>query len=142
MFHGRYGNDDLNRGLIYFCLGLFVLNLLLAIIVPSTLVGRIISALSLICCLVVLWRMFSRNFEARARENAAYLRLRSKFFKGGPRNGAPRAKVVRKSPTFEERRKYKYFICTQCAQRLRVPRGKGKIRVTCTRCGNKIDMKS
>ena len=39
-------------------------------------------------------------------------------------------------------RQYKYLLCPQCTQRLRVPRGKGRIRVTCTNCGNVFETKS
>jgi RNase P subunit RPR2 len=53
-----------------------------------------------------------------------------------------RARKVKKNPTWSEIRQYKYLICPQCTQRLRVPRGKGRIRVTCTRCGNVFETKS
>ena len=43
---------------------------------------------------------------------------------------------------WREYRTYRYLICPQCSQRLRVPRGKGKIRVTCTKCRNQFIAKS
>lgn len=53
-----------------------------------------------------------------------------------------RARRARKNPTWNEIKHYKYLICPQCTQRLRVPRGKGRLRVTCTRCGNKFETRS
>ena len=60
----------------------------------------------------------------------------------GAKPAGQRAKRARKNPTWSEMRQYKYLICPQCAQRLRVPRGKGRIRVTCTNCGNVFETRS
>ncbi len=98
-------------------------------------------------------RMFSKDQSKRYRENmkfqAAVTAVRSwfrrTFQKGGsaaPRPKTHRAHKARKNPTWSEIRQYKYLICPQCTQRLRVPRGKGRIRVTCTRCGNVFETKS
>lgn len=138
MFHGRYGGDQLNRALMFLALGIIVVNMF----VPNAnYVSNILSITSTGLFVVMMVRMFSRNFEARSRENAVFMKFWSKVA-GWFQNRSSRAKVVNHTPTFQERRKFKYFYCTQCAQRLRVPRGKGKIRVTCTRCGNKFEMKS
>lgn len=141
MFQGRYGNDHLNRALGFTAIGVALVTMFLRYDSP---VRYACTAVSTICIAVLLFRMFSRNFAARASENAKFLAwwnpLKAKF--GSYRAGGSRARTARQNPTFEERRKYKYFICPQCAQRLRVPRGKGKLRVTCTRCGNKFEIKS
>ena len=54
----------------------------------------------------------------------------------------PAIKKAGKNPTWAELKQYKYLICPQCAQRLRVPRGKGRIRVTCINCGNVFETRS
>ncbi len=140
MFQGRYGNDYLNRALSIIAIVFAVLN----IFMPNGLIRMVFSAIWFLCIGCMFFRMFSRNFEARRRENEKFMKfyfpLRQRF--AAWRAGGPRAKTAKSNPTFEERRKYKYFLCTQCAQRLRVPRGKGKLRVTCTRCGNKFEIKS
>jgi hypothetical protein len=91
-----------------------------------------------------VFRMLSRNINTRKKENENFLRmsmpLRTRFYAW--RDKAPRAQRTGKNPTFSDMRKYKYFSCTQCAQRLRVPRKKGKLLVTCSRCGNKFEIKS
>ena len=42
----------------------------------------------------------------------------------------------------EERRTYKVFICPTCKQKLRVPRGKGKISISCPKCGTSFIKKT
>lgn len=143
MFNGRYGVDYLNKALSVVVLALIVVTLFL----PYGVVRNILYAIQLALLAIMFFRMFSRNFEARRRENAEFFRVFGPFiqkFSKHKTGGAytQRAKKAKKRITFEERRKYKYFYCIQCAQRLRVPRGSGKIRVTCTRCGNKFDMKA
>lgn len=140
MFQGRYGNDHLNRALSIVTIVLVLIGMFLP---RNSIAGLALSAISMVLIVWMIVRMFSRNFSARAAENAKFLvwwtplknKLRAFF-------GGSYARTARHNPTFAERRKYKYFLCTQCAQRLRVPRGKGKLRVTCTRCGNKFEIKS
>ncbi len=140
MFQGRYGNDHLNRALSIVA----IVFALLAMFLPrNSIVGLAFSAISMVLIVWMFVRMFSRDFSARAAENAKFvvwwMPLKNKFQAFFSKNAA---RTAGHNPTFAERRKYKYFICTQCAQRLRVPRGKGKLRVTCTRCGNKFEIKS
>ena len=108
-------------------------------------------AAALLNLLVV--RMTSRNQTKRNQENMRFLTIvtavgdwfRRTFRSGTTANGsyqAPRAKKSGKKPSWNEMRQYKYLLCPQCAQRLRVPRGKGRIRVTCTNCGNVFETKS
>lgn len=71
-----------------------------------------------------LFRVFSRNLAARQKENQAFLkvwRLIVQWF------SFQRTK-------FRERKQYKYFKCPHCGLKLRAPRGRGKIQVTCQRC--------
>ena len=79
-----------------------------------------------------LFRMFSRNVYKRQAENTRYLYRMNR--------------LRRKWESFKERWKnrkdYKYLRCQHCGQMLRVPRNKGKIRVTCTKCGEKVVIKT
>ena len=141
MLQGRYGNDQLNRALFIAGMGLNLLSLFMPVM--SYFKG-LFNALGLICYILAILRMFSRKMEARAAENRHFLLCWNKATAWVQRRktAGPRAKTAKANPTFEERRKYKYFMCNQCTQRMRVPRGKGKVRITCTRCGHKFDMKS
>ena len=121
---GRYGSDQLSRFLSFLALALIVLN----IFVRSTVLWLLgIAALAL-----VYVRMFSRNYEKRRKENERYLQWKYKLT-GGVRNWADRQK---------QRRDYVFFRCPSCRAMLRVPRGKGKIRVTCRKCGNAFERKT
>lgn len=42
----------------------------------------------------------------------------------------------------KERRKYIITSCPKCAQKLRVPKGKGKIIVTCSKCCSEFRLKT
>ena len=75
-----------------------------------------------------LFRMFSRNLPKRRSENAWFL-----------------TKIVNplKSQRARSRDKdHKYFTCPQCRTVCRVPRGKGKIIITCPKCGTSIHGKT
>ncbi|MEL7610734.1 MAG: hypothetical protein AAGU74_14675 [Bacillota bacterium] len=136
MFQGRYGMDRLNRTLIFIAVGISVVSLFLP---RASTAGMIITGVSTALIIVVLLRMFSRNFAARQSELYRYLALENKLraFWARARGG-----YRKQADELKDRRKYKYLTCPQCSQRLRVPKGKGKLRVTCTRCGNRFETKS
>lgn len=78
------------------------------------------------------FRAFSRNIYQRQRENARYLQFQRKvtgFF------------AVRRD-MWRQRKQYRFFKCPSCKATLRVPRGKGKIRVVCRKCGNAFETKT
>lgn len=120
---GRYGVDQLTW-------------VLLALSLVISLCSSIfqIKGLSILCwaVLVVCYlRIFSRNIYARQQENQKLLQFWWKL-KNGRAN----------RPSREERRKYKVFICPTCKQKLRVPRGKGKISISCPKCGTSFIKKT
>lgn len=106
----------------------------------------ILAAAVLIFCVI---RMLARDQTRCYRQNMRFLTVCTavrdffrRLFRRRPYTPTHRARKARKNPTWSEIRQYKYFICPQCAQRLRVPRGKGRLRVTCTRCGHVFETKS
>ncbi len=153
----RRGLDDLNRFLLLTGLIASVLTLFLRRIPAAY---YVVSAVASVCLILAVLRLFSRNPQKRYQENLRYLTVvtgvRTFFrnlFRKQPKTAKPfadagqkarphRAQKARKNPSWNEIKNYKYLICPQCAQRLRVPRGKGRLRVTCTRCGNKFETRS
>jgi len=136
-FQGRYGFDSLSRTLV-------LAGLLVSII--SWFFGRASAGVyyalrGVVLALIAfaLFRMLSRNFYARQQELARYMRIEYavKSWFGGLRMKGQNAANRR-----AERKQYKYLACPQCMQKLRVPRGKGRIRVTCSKCGNRFEAKS
>ncbi len=137
MFNGRYGNDKLNKALLIAALAVGLITILLPAGSPVRFV--LVGASTMFIALCV-FRAFSRNFYGRRKENESYLNFEAKvkaFFTGEKRRARPK-KVI----DINEVRRYKHLICPNCKQQLRVPRGKGKLRVTCSKCGTKFDAKS
>ncbi len=145
MFQGRYGNDYLNRALCFIAIAVTIVNMFLQFIFGFSIITQLLGIVSTVLLIVVFVRMFSKNFQARQLENQRFMKMWGDFqstWQRRKQGGGAQAKTAKKNPTFEERRKHKYLVCPQCTQRLRVPRGKGKIRVTCTRCANKFEAKT
>ena len=86
---------------------------------------------SLLLMVYALFRMFSRKIDKRRAENAKFLsRVRP---------------LQNKFATWRSRaqdREHRYFHCPNCKQQMRVPKGKGRIQVTCRRCGITFEEKS
>ncbi len=114
---GRYGTDQ-------FSIALLILGLVLSLFGGLFFWGLTLAADVLY--IYVLFRFFSRNIPARQRENMAFLKLWQPV-----KNWFSFQKQ-----RFSQRKQYKYFKCPSCKQRLRAPRGRGEIEVTCQRCHN------
>ena len=117
---GRYGTDELNR---------FLLTAVLVMILGNVFArNRLVFWLEAICLILCYFRMFSRNTGRRFQENQVYLRWR--FYVGEWfRNLQFR---------IQEGRRYKIFKCPGCGQKIRIPRGHGKIQIRCRKCGREF----
>lgn len=121
--YGRYGNDPLNL----FLMGLYLLLYLAFVFVRAELLYWISFAL----LLVTLFRLLSRNIERRRMENAKFMKA-----------AGPLISWVHMRRNIHRDKEHVYFKCPSCGQRLRVPRGKGQITVTCRACGASFQEKS
>ena len=121
--YGRYGNDQFG----FFLLGLSVAVSLLATILDL----GILNLLAEVVIIYALFRMFSRNTYKRREENNRFLRKVNPFLKW-----------FRLQQTMRKDKAHRYFKCPNCSQYLRVPRGKGKITVTCRSCKASFQEKS
>ena len=124
---GRNGNDQLNM----FLLAADMLLLLLGAIFARS-IGRVLSPLALALLIAVYLRMFSRNLYKRRQENERYLLKKEKLVRS--------FRVWRER--WNQRRDYKFFTCPSCKAVMRVPKGRGKIRIVCRKCGNSFTGKS
>lgn len=113
---GRYGNDRLNRFLLILALVFFVI---------SFLGLRIFYLAGLLCLFYAYFRMLSRNTYRRSLENNKYLQYEYK--------------IKRRFSSFkwnaQQRKTHHIYKCPSCKQKIRIPRGKGKIEVRCPKCG-------
>ena len=121
---GRYGTDQLNRALNIATLALLVLSLFIG----GSGVGSLIWLLALAGLVWSTVRTFSRDTARRQRENAAYL-ARTRKLREGFRGVRDR---------FAQRKEYRFFRCPSCRTWLRVPRGKGKLSITCRQYGERF----
>lgn len=124
---GRNGQDQLNLFLTVVCLVLLVLS---AFIRGGF--GSFLNGLALALLILSWFRMLSRNLPRRRAENERYLRRRYQV------TGCLRRLKTR----WEQRRDYRFFTCPSCHTTLRVPKGRGKIRIVCRKCGSSFTRKS
>ncbi len=124
---GRNGNDELNR----FLLAVDMVLILLSVIFSRG-IGRILSPIALVLLGFTYYRMFSRDLIRRSDENARYFRIRERVLS-----------VLRvRKEQWVQRKDYKFFVCPACKATLRVPKGRGKIKIVCRKCGNSFMGKS
>ena len=121
---GRYGTDGLNQFLSIASLVL----LLIAIVSRISLFTWLSAAPLLFCC----YRTFSRNISKRTEENYKFYTLKDRVS----------SKFRSWKEQWANRKVYHYYRCPQCRQKLRVPRGRGRIQISCPRCGTQFIKKS
>lgn len=121
---GRNGSDDVAR----VCAAVALVLALIYMFVPAWPLSAVALALVVYCW----WRMTSKDVAARARENERFMGAL----------GPLRPWVANPGSAFSSWRSYKTLTCPSCGQRARVPRGKGKVRVRCRRCGTRFEGKA
>lgn len=88
-----------------------------------------LSFLPVLLLAYALFRIISRNVTKRREENYRFTRLWSRL----------RAAVAARRERHAQSKDYKFFTCPACKATLRVPRGKGKLKITCSKCGQRFD---
>ena len=121
---GRNGADHLGLFTVWTAIALDIVNMF----VKNDLAYGIIGTVSGVLVFWALFRMFSKNLAKRRAENAKFLQKVWWPIKG---------KLHRMKD-----KDHKYFTCPTCRTVCRVPRGKGKIVITCPKCRGRIEGKS
>ena len=121
--YGRYGNNQLNWFLLICYLLLYVLSSVTDFGLFS-LVGNVV-------VFYALFRVLSHNIPKRREENAKFLK-----------KAAPAIRWFKLRSAIAKDREHRYFKCPNCGQQLRVPKGKGKITITCRSCGVSFEEKT
>ena len=111
----RYGMDRLSSVLLWISVALAVL----AMFLPGF-VGLFVTLLTYVLMGIAVFRALSRNTYKRYRENRWFLSLGSRL----------------------KDRDHRYYACPKCRQSVRVPKGKGKIAITCPKCKEKFIKKT
>jgi hypothetical protein len=121
---GRNGVDQLSVAVIILALLLNFLSRNIGSSIPTV--------FAVILLAWAVFRMLSGNIEKRRSENLRFVRMLS-----GIKNGYAGFRYDR-----AQARAYKFFTCPGCRNRLRVPRGKGKLNITCPKCGQRFSGKT
>ena len=114
--YGRYGVDRLSRHLMTAALVMSFLSMI-----------PVLSFLFPIALALMVWgyaRVFSRNNAKRYRELCGYEKLWGKV-KGYP---------ARLKSEIQQRKDYRIFKCPSCKQKLRIPKGRGQVEISCRKC--------
>lgn len=121
---GRYGNDE-------FTLFLSIAGLILGLLANFKYLG-FLYYIGAILIFFSLFRTLSKNYNARRKELNWYLLWSAK----------PKAEIKLLINRIQERETHKYFKCKKCKAVLRVPKGRGKIEITCPKCSAKVIKKT
>lgn len=128
---GRHGSDQLS-----FTLSL--LGLVLVFCSPAFSSQGLRTTLSFLGIALVIYsvfRVFSKDDAARTKENEAFMRL---CRRDGATAARRRAEKERKARMKEKLKTHELFYCPKCKAACYVPKGKGKVRITCPKCGEKF----
>lgn len=108
---GRYGRlDQVNKALLIFWAVMMIFDRWIPFYI-----GNILAIAAFV---IVLYRFCSKKIYPRSNENQKFIQWIAQikdFFKG-------------------KKGTYRYFKCPECKQKMRAPKGRGKIKVTCKNC--------
>ena len=126
---GRYGVDQFAK----FTMGVALVSIVLAIFVNTgSSAGSLLDMLGLVAIVYTYFRIFSRNISKRAQENQKYLSATSKL----------RQRLNKEKNMMKQRKDYHIYTCPSCGQKVRIPRGQGKIEISCPKCHSKFVKRS
>lgn len=125
---GRYGVDDLSK----FTMGAAFVCVLLAIFAGRSNMGALLDTLGLAAIIYTYFRIFSRNIQKRYGENQRFLARTAKI----------RQRFQKEKGLMAERKTNHIYTCPGCGQKIRIPKGKGKIEIDCPKCHTKFVKRS
>ena len=127
---GRYGVDDFSRFIMGVALTLIILTMVVTMFNRN--VGSILDFLGIAAIVYAYFRIFSRNIQQRYAENQKYLQMTSKF----------RLRFNKEKNLMKQIKTHHIYSCPGCGQKIRIPRGKGKIEIECPKCHTKFVKRS
>lgn len=113
---GRYGTDALSKFMLITAIIFWVLNMIFG--------NRVLYTWAVVLVVLAYFRMFSKNIQKRYQENVKYLQIKEKVL----------SKFRKEKSNMEQRKTHHIYKCPTCKQKIRIPRGKGRICITCPRC--------
>ena len=126
---GRYGVDGFARFTMGVALALIILSIFFR---NGSRMGAFLDTVGLLVLLYTYYRMLSRDIQKRYQENEKYLAASAKF----------RQRFNREKSMMNQRKTHHIYSCPGCGQKIRIPRGKGKIEIECPKCHTKFIKRS
>lgn len=121
---GRHGTDRLNQFMLIVLLVCAVINMF----IRNGYVSMLLTSWEILLIVFIYIRMFSRNLTKRYAENQKYLAVENKV-----RHFFGQKKYIQ-----QQRKDYHIYSCPNCKQKIRIPKGKGKVSVRCPKCGTEF----
>lgn len=125
--YGRNGADELSK-----LLSTVAIIILLVSMLCGSAARSMLFVIAVTTIIYAYFRIFSKNTAARRVENARYLKQKQRI----------KSRFDLRSDMWKQRKEYKFFKCPSCGATLRVPKGKGKIRIVCRKCGTAFEKKT
>lgn len=120
-FYGRNGFDELAKHTLIAS----IIICLICAFIPQAVVRLLFSLLSWALMIYAYYRILSKNIYKRVAENKRYI-----------------GSINMTKTRWQQRKTHRFYRCPKCKTWLRVPRGRGKITITCVKCSTKFDKKT
>ncbi len=120
---GRYGIDQFGR---------FLMAMVMVCLVLSLFGLKFFYVAGIAVLVYSYFRIFSKNLYKRRAENTAYLKYEYKV----------KQKFATWKRDMQQRKTHHIYRCPSCKQKIRVPRGKGRIEIRCPKCNQTFIKKS
>lgn len=117
---GRYGTDELSKALLW----IGIVLILLSYFVKAVSARNLLCSLAWIAVIYAYFRVFSKNIIKRSKERDIYLRKTAKL----------RSSMSVYKKMWHDRKTHNYYKCPNCKTWVRVPKGRGKIAISCKKC--------
>ena len=121
---GRYGTDDFYKFLFWVAL--------IGIVINWFFKSQLLSFAVTLILAYAMYRVLSKNHSARYAENQRYLQAKAKI----------RYWFDQQKKLMEERKYHHIYTCPKCRQKIRIPKGKGKIMIRCPKCHHEFQKRS
>ena len=121
---GRYGTDDFYKFLFWVAL--------IGIVINWFFKSQVLSFAVTLILVYAMYRVLSKNHSARYAENQRYLQATAKI----------RYWFDQQKKLMEERKYHHIYTCPKCRQKIRIPKGKGKIMIRCPKCHHEFQKRS
>ena len=121
---GRYGTDDFYKFLFWVAL--------IGIVINWFFKSQLLSFAVTLILVYAMYRVLSKNHSARYAENQRYLQATAKI----------RYWFDQQKKLMEERKYHHIYTCPKCRQKIRIPKGKGKIMIRCPKCHHEFQKRS